>query len=92
MPSMLIFNKRKQFLSLLLHLFEAIIEMYLKDKGDDTVDVDVLVSDLAGFSGADLANIVNLGGIEAVKEKKSKVNKLLIFFRNWSIIDLSYLG
>jgi len=55
---------------------KAIIEMYLKDKGDDTVDVNVLVSDLAGFSGADLANIVNLGGIEAVKEKKSKISML----------------
>merc|ERR1719384_891895 len=43
---------------------KAIIEMYLKDKGDETVDIPTLVSDLAGFSGADLANIVNLAGIE----------------------------
>merc|ERR550537_177588 len=53
---------------------KEIINMYLKDKGDDTVDVSTLVSDMAGFSGADLANIVNLAGIEAVKEKKDKIS------------------
>jgi len=55
---------------------KAIIKMYMKDKGDETVDVNILVSDLAGFSGADLANIVNLAGIEAVKEKKKKISML----------------
>jgi len=50
-----------------------IIELYMKDKGDDTVDINTLVSDLAGFSGADLANIVNLAGIEAVKAKRQKI-------------------
>jgi len=53
---------------------KAIIEMYLKDKGDETVDVNTLVSDMAGYSGADLANIVNLGAIEAVKEKKDQIS------------------
>merc|ERR1719204_2124409 len=52
---------------------KAIIEMYMKDKGDETVDIDTLVSDMAGFSGADLANIVNLAGIEAVKAKRQKI-------------------
>lgn len=52
---------------------KAIIEMYLKDKGDETVDIDTLVSDMAGFSGADLANIVNLAGIEAVKAKRQAI-------------------
>merc|ERR1719336_3733962 len=53
---------------------KAIIEMYLKEKGDETVDIDTLVSDMAGFSGADLANIVNLAGIEAVKGKKDFIS------------------
>jgi len=52
---------------------KAIIEMYMKDKGDDSVDINTLVSDMAGFSGADLANIVNLAGIEAVKAKRQKI-------------------
>merc|ERR1719204_1755278 len=52
---------------------KAIIEMYMKDKGDDTVGIDTLVSDMAGFSGADLANIVNLAGIEAVKAKRQAI-------------------
>ena len=47
--------------------------MYMKDKGDDSVDINTLVSDMAGFSGADLANIVNLAGIEAVKAKRQKI-------------------
>lgn len=51
-----------------------IIELYLKDNGDETVDIPTLVSDMAGFSGADLANIVNLAGIEAVKQKNTKIN------------------
>jgi len=53
---------------------QEIIKMYLKDNGDDTVDIKTLISDLAGFSGADLANIVNLAGIEAVKEKKEQIS------------------
>jgi len=52
----------------------AIIKMYLKDNGDGTVDIETLISDLAGFSGADLANIVNLAGIEAVKGKRDKIS------------------
>jgi len=52
---------------------KEIIEMYMKDKGDETVDINTLVSDMAGFSGADLANIVNLAGIEAVKAKRQKI-------------------
>eukprot|EP00494_Astrolonche_serrata_P000208 UN00210 len=53
---------------------KEIIKMYLKENGDSTVDIETLISDLAGFSGADLANIVNLAGIEAVKEKKEKIS------------------
>jgi len=54
----------------------AIVTMYLKDNADDTVDVETLISDLAGFSGADLANVVNLAGIEAVKGKRDKISML----------------
>jgi len=52
----------------------AIIKMYLKDNGDGNVCIEDLISDLAGFSGADLANIVNLAGIEAVKDKRDKIS------------------
>jgi len=53
-----------------------IVDLYLKDRGDETVTeqaIDLLVSNLAGMSGADLANIVNLAGIDAVKEGCSKI-------------------
>lgn len=55
---------------------KKIVNLYLKERGDETVTeqaIDLLVSNLAGMSGADLANIVNLAGIEAVKEDCTKI-------------------
>jgi len=56
---------------------KEIINLYLKNRGDETVvdsTVDTLVSNLAGATGADLANIVNLAGIDAVKEGVKKIS------------------
>jgi ATP-dependent Zn protease len=51
-----------------------IMKMLLKNKGDRTIKIDELVSDMLGFNCADLSNIVNLAGIEAVKLKKEKIS------------------
>jgi ATP-dependent 26S proteasome regulatory subunit len=50
------------------------MKMLLKNKGDRTIKIDELVSDMLGFNCADLSNIVNLAGIEAVKLKKEKIS------------------
>jgi len=56
---------------------KEIINLYLKNRGDESVvdsAVDTLVSNLAGATGADLANIVNLAGIDAVKQGVKKIS------------------
>jgi len=56
---------------------KQIINLYLKSRGDETVvdsAVETLVSNLAGATGADLANIVNLAGIDAVKDGAKKIS------------------
>jgi len=56
---------------------KEIVSLYLKDRGDESVvdsALEMLVSNLAGSTGADLANIVNLAGIDAVKEGVKKIS------------------
>jgi len=53
---------------------KEIINLYLKDHASDDVDVDLLVSDISGFSGAELESMVNLASIEAVKYNEDKVS------------------
>jgi len=56
---------------------KQIINLYLKSRGDESVvdsAIDTLVSNLAGTTGADLANIVNLAGIDAVKDGAKKIS------------------
>ncbi|ETO16168.1 hypothetical protein RFI_21190, partial [Reticulomyxa filosa] len=51
---------------------KEIASLYLKNRQTDDVDLDLLVSDIAGFSGAELESMVNLASIEAVKQGKNK--------------------
>jgi len=56
---------------------KEIVQLYLKDRGDESVvdsALEMLVSNLAGTTGADLANIVNLAGIDAVKQGVKKIS------------------
>lgn len=53
---------------------EDIVRLYLDDRGDDTVDIEVLVGDISGFSGAELESMVNLASIECVKEGGDRVS------------------
>jgi len=53
---------------------EQILHIYLKKNGDPDVDYDALAGGTIGFSGADIKNMVNMAGIEAVKKKKNKVS------------------
>jgi len=53
-----------------------IVRLYLGERGDETVNVEELVGDVSGFSGAELESMVNLASIECVKEGKSAVSHL----------------
>jgi ATP-dependent metalloprotease len=52
---------------------KQILQLYLKSNGDSSIELDNLASGTFGFSGADLKNMVNLAGIEAVKKKRPKI-------------------
>ena len=53
---------------------EAILAVHLKGKPlDDTVDVGIVAKETAGFSGADLANLVNEAAILAARENKDSI-------------------
>ena len=53
---------------------EAILAVHLKGKPlDDTVDVGIVAKETAGFSGADLANLVNEAAILAARENKESI-------------------
>lgn len=55
---------------------EAILKIHAKNvKLDDTVDLKVVAKSTAGFSGADLANIVNEAALLAVRAGRKKVNQ-----------------
>ena len=51
-----------------------IVKLYLGNRGDNTVNIELLVGDISGFSGADLESMVNLASIEAVKQGKNSVS------------------
>ena len=56
---------------------EAILNVYLKKvKLSDDVDVEVLAKGTPGFSGADLANLVNEAALMAAREHKRKISML----------------
>lgn len=50
------------------------LQHYLKDKGTGDVKLDTLASATTGFTGADLFQLVNRAGIEAVKKGKKKIS------------------
>ena len=53
---------------------EAILAVHLKGKPlDDTVDAGIVAKETAGFSGADLANLVNEAAIMAARENKDSI-------------------
>ena len=53
---------------------EAILGVHLKGKPlDETVDAGILAKQTAGFSGADLANLVNEAAIMAARENKDSI-------------------
>eukprot|EP01084_Bolivina_argentea_P061189 111833_1 len=54
---------------------QDIVKLYLGDRGDLTVNIVELVSDVSGFSGAELESMVNLASIECVKEGKNRVSQ-----------------
>jgi cell division protease FtsH len=53
---------------------KAILDVHIKGKPlDEKVDLDVLSKETAGFSGADLANMVNEAAIMAARKDKEKI-------------------
>jgi ATP-dependent metalloprotease len=55
-----------------------IIEHYLKERGAPNVDLDGLAKSTAGMSGADLFNLVNTAGVDAIKRNlKFVTNEVL---------------
>ena len=53
---------------------EAILGVHLKGKPlDETVDAGILAKQTSGFSGADLANLVNEAAIMAARENKDSI-------------------
>lgn len=54
----------------------GILQVHTRGKPlDDDVDLDKIAKITVGFSGADLANLVNEAAILAVREKQDKINK-----------------
>ncbi|KAJ8486695.1 hypothetical protein OPV22_019180 [Ensete ventricosum] len=53
---------------------QEILELYLQDKPlADDIDVNVIARGTPGFTGADLANLVNIGAIKAAVEGVDKI-------------------
>lgn len=62
---------------------EDILRIHSKNKNlDETVDLKKIARRTAGFSGADLANLLNESGIEAIRNKQS--------FISWKNVDSAY--
>ncbi len=62
---------------------EAILGIHIRNNGvpvDDTVSVNTLARGTAGFSGADLANMVNEGALLAARREQDKVT--MVDFEN----------
>ncbi|MEQ8176552.1 MAG: ATP-dependent zinc metalloprotease FtsH [Syntrophomonadaceae bacterium] len=54
---------------------EAILEVHVQDKPlDDDIKLDILAKRTPGFTGADLANMVNEAALLAARRGKSKIN------------------
>ncbi|HIE50174.1 MAG TPA: ATP-dependent metallopeptidase FtsH/Yme1/Tma family protein [Armatimonadetes bacterium] len=54
---------------------KAILELYVKSKPLDAgVDLDMLARQTVGFSGADLANLVNESALMAARKNKKKID------------------
>ena len=54
---------------------EEILKLHAKDKKlDDDVDLKEIAGDTAGFTGAELANVLNEAAIIATREKHKKIN------------------
>lgn len=53
---------------------KQIIQHYLKEKALPDVDIDLLAASTTGFTGAEIFNVVNRAGIEAVKQGKKKIS------------------
>lgn len=51
-----------------------IVNLYLGSRGSRDINIELLVSDISGFSGAELESMVNLASIEAVKEGLKEVS------------------
>ena len=53
---------------------KAILEVHIKGKPiDDTVDMDIIAKQTPGFSGADLANLINEAAILATRREKKEI-------------------
>ncbi|MFA6240305.1 MAG: ATP-dependent zinc metalloprotease FtsH [Candidatus Hydrogenedentales bacterium] len=62
---------------------EAILGIHIRNNGvpiDDTVSINTLARGTAGFSGADLANMVNEGALLAARREQDKVT--MVDFEN----------
>jgi len=58
---------------------KAMLDHFLKDKKvDSDVDTEVLARTCAGFSGADLSNLVNWAAIESAKRQMDKISMKLL--------------
>jgi cell division protease FtsH len=54
---------------------KAILAVHIKGKPlDDTIHLDILAKQTAGFSGADLANLVNEAAIMAARKNKASIS------------------
>jgi ATP-dependent metalloprotease len=65
---------------------KQIIQHYLKDKMDKDVDLDLIAANTSGFTGAELHNLVNRAGIEAVKKDAKLINNLLLIEAHETIV------
>jgi len=54
---------------------EQILTHYLKEKAAPDVDISLLAANTTGFSGAELFNLVNRAGIEAVKVNTKTISQ-----------------
>lgn len=68
------FDRKVSILPPGLQARKEIFESNLKNKKGIDVDMELLAKSSAGFTGADIANMVNIATIQAVKQKADKVS------------------
>jgi ATP-dependent metalloprotease len=57
---------------------KQILAHYLKRNGTEGLDLDLMAANTTGFSGAELFNMVNRAGIEAVKKNQPRITQPML--------------